>query len=200
LVGSFQAENLAVALGLLVGSGMGWKEIAAAVPQVTSVPGRMEIVKGAQGAPGVVVDYAHKPDALQRALESLRPLVHGKGKLIVVFGCGGNRDATKRPIMGKIAAELADVVFVTDDNPRKEDAGDIRRQVVAGVEAGGKKPRNVGDRRKAIEEAIGNAGPDDVVLVAGKGHEQGQILRDATLPFDDRAVVREVLKTGNRGD
>lgn len=194
LVGSFQAENLAVALGLLLGGGLGWKEIAAVAGQATSVPGRMEIVQTGEGLPSVVVDYAHKPDALQRALESLRPLVKGNGRLVVVFGCGGNRDALKRPIMGRIAAALADVVYVTDDNPRKEDAGDIRRQVMAGVTEGGKKARNVGNRRKAIEEALSSAGPQDVILIAGKGHEQGQILRDETLPFDDRVVVREILQ------
>lgn len=199
LIGAFQAENLAVALGLLVGSGHDWKTIAGAVSRMTAVPGRMEIVghkaQGTrhEGAPSVVVDYAHKPDALQRALESLRPLVKGTGKLYVVFGCGGNRDATKRPIMGKIAAQLADVVYVTDDNPRKENAAEIRKQVLAGVSAGGKEGRDFGDRREAIAAAIATAGPDDVVLIAGKGHESGQIVGDEVHPFDDRVVAREVL-------
>lgn len=198
LVGSFQAENLAVAMGLLVGSGMAWKDVAKVAAQVTAVPGRMEIIgtrheeRGTR-KPGVVVDYAHKPDALQRALEALRPSVKGNGKLRVVFGCGGNRDATKRPIMGRIAAELADVVYVTDDNPRKEKAADIRAEVVAGVKAGGKVPFDIGDRRAAIAAAIGEAGPEDVILVAGKGHEDGQIVGDTVLPFDDRKVVREIL-------
>lgn len=198
LIGSFQAENLAVALGLLVGGGLAWKDIAQAAGRITSVPGRMEIIRnqergtGNQGraAPAVVVDYAHKPDALRRALESLRPVVKPGGKLWVVFGCGGNRDATKRPMMGKIAADLADVVVVTDDNPRKEDASEIRRQVMAGVGAGA---REVGDRAAAIAAAIGEAGADDVVLVAGKGHEAGQIVGAEVLPFDDRDVARRVL-------
>lgn len=199
LVGSFQAENLAVALGLLVGGGLPWKEVAAAAARVTAVPGRMEIIgtghKEQGTRPGVVVDYAHKPDALQRALEALRPSVKGNGKLRVVFGCGGNRDATKRPIMGRIAAELADVVYVTDDNPRKEDAAKIRAEVLAGTrhEDRGTRVVEIGDRRAAIEAAIGEAGPEDVVLVAGKGHEDGQIVGDEVLPFDDRDVVREVL-------
>ncbi|NBX86432.1 MAG: UDP-N-acetylmuramoyl-L-alanyl-D-glutamate--2,6-diaminopimelate ligase [Proteobacteria bacterium] len=203
LVGSFQADNLAVALGLMVGAGMAWGEIATAAAHVTSVAGRMEIVGGGKakgqgalakgGRPTVVVDYAHKPDALRRALEALRPMVVGSGKLRVVFGCGGNRDAGKRPIMGKIAAELADAVYVTDDNPRREEAGGIRDAVVAGVVAGGKKPRNIGDRRKAILAALNDSGPDDVVLVAGKGHEDGQIVGETVLPFDDRVVVRELL-------
>lgn len=188
LVGSFQAENLSVALGLLVVSGMEWKTLAAKVAKVTGVPGRMEMV-----APGVVVDYAHKPDALQRALESLRPLVKGKGRLIVVFGCGGNRDALKRPMMGRIAAELADVVIVTDDNPRKEAADDIRKQVMAGVKEGGKAGKDIGDRKKAIAAALEEMKDGDVVLVAGKGHEQGQIVGTEVLPFDDREVVKELL-------
>lgn len=193
LIGSFQAENLAVALGLLVGGGLKWSEIAKAAPGVTAVPGRMEVVTGKGPQPGVVVDYAHKPDALQRALESLRPVVKKGGKLRVVFGCGGNRDALKRPIMGKIAAELADAVYVTDDNPRKENPASIRAEVVAGVKAGGGIALEIGDRREAIAAALGDAGLDDVVLIAGKGHEAGQIVGDTVLPFDDREVVREIL-------
>jgi len=193
LIGGFQAENLAVALGLLVAGGHDWKSLAAAVAQMTAVPGRMEVVPSRPDQPSVVVDYAHKPDALERALESLRPLVKAGGKLRVVFGCGGNRDALKRPIMGRIAAELADVVYVTDDNPRKENASDVRRQVVAGVAEAGGKAVEIGDRRAAIAAALGDSGPDDVVLIAGKGHESGQIVGDTVLPFDDRVVAREIL-------
>ncbi|MBI1308863.1 MAG: UDP-N-acetylmuramoyl-L-alanyl-D-glutamate--2,6-diaminopimelate ligase [Proteobacteria bacterium] len=198
LVGSFQAENMAMALGLLVAGGLPWGKVRKAAEAVTSVPGRMEMIgtrneeRGTR-QPGVVVDYAHKPDALRKALEALRPLVKGKGKLVVVFGCGGNRDALKRPVMGKISAELADVIYVTDDNPRREEAAPIRAAIVEGVKAGGGTAKNIGDRKKAIAEAIAGAGPDDVVLVAGKGHEQGQIVGDEVLPFDDRVVVREVL-------
>ncbi len=141
----------------------------------------------------MVVYYAHKPDALQRALESLRPVVKNGGKLRVVFGCGGNRDATKRPIMGRIAAQLADEVYVTDDNPRKEDAAAIRAQVMVGVKEAGGLVREFDDRKLAIAAAITDAGVDDVVLIAGKGHESGQIVGDVTLPFDDRVVAREVL-------
>ncbi len=193
LIGTFQAENLAVALGLLVGSGHDWKKVSGAVSRMTAVPGRMEVVKSAPTQPSVVVDYAHKPDALQRALESLRPVVKGNGKLRVVFGCGGNRDATKRPMMGKIAAQLADVVYVTDDNPRKENAAEIRAQVLAGVTAGGAKGLEFDDRKAAIAAAIADGGPEDVVLIAGKGHESGQIVGDEVHPFDDRVVAREVL-------
>jgi UDP-N-acetylmuramyl-tripeptide synthetase len=185
LIGTFQAENLAVALGLLVAGGHDWKKVSAAVSRMTAVPGRMEIVgHKAQGT-------QHK--GLQRALESLRPVVKGNGKLRVVFGCGGNRDATKRPIMGRIAAQLADVVYVTDDNPRKENAAEIRAQVLAGVTAGGAKGIEFDDRKAAIAAAIADGGPEDVVLIAGKGHESGQIVGDEVHPFDDRVVAREVL-------
>lgn len=193
LIGSFQAENLAVALGLLVGGGLKWAEVAKAAAGVGAVPGRMEVVASKSPQPGVVVDYAHKPDALRRALESLRPVVKEGGKLRVVFGCGGNRDALKRPLMGRIAAELADAVYVTDDNPRKEDPAEIRAQVVAGVKAGGGVALEIGDRREAMAAALGDAGPNDVVLVAGKGHEAGQIVGETVLPFDDRVVARELL-------
>lgn len=195
LVGAFQAENLAVSLGLLLASGIPWSTLSKAVNAISSVAGRMEIVRGKAEHPTVVVDYAHKPDALKRALESLRPLADKSGgKLWVVFGCGGNRDATKRPIMGKIAAELADVVVVTDDNPRKEDAATVRAAIMAGVTDAGGTAKNIGDRRTAIHEAIASAGPNDIILVAGKGHEDGQIVGDETLPFDDRVVVGEVME------
>jgi UDP-N-acetylmuramoyl-L-alanyl-D-glutamate--2,6-diaminopimelate ligase len=190
LVGAFQAENLAVSLGLLVAAGLDWKQLAKAVQKVASVPGRMELTT-VKNKPTVVVDYAHKPDALQRALESLRPIT--AGKLWVVFGCGGNRDATKRLLMGEIAARLANEVIVTDDNPRRENAADIRKAVMEGVTRGGGKGKDIGDRREAINYAIGKAGPDDVILVAGKGHEEGQIVGNDVLPFDDRVVVREAL-------
>lgn len=193
LIGSFQAENLAVALGLLVGGGYGWKAVSGAVARMTAVPGRMEVVPSVAPQPSVVVDYAHKPDALQRALQSLRPLVKGNGKLRVVFGCGGNRDALKRPMMGRISAELADVVYVTDDNPRKENAAEIRKQVIEGVKAGGGVALEFDDRARAIAAAIGDAGADDVVLIAGKGHESGQIIGDEVHPFDDRIVARRYL-------
>ncbi|HEX2859366.1 MAG TPA: UDP-N-acetylmuramoyl-L-alanyl-D-glutamate--2,6-diaminopimelate ligase [Alphaproteobacteria bacterium] len=190
LVGGFQAENLAMSLGLLLGAGLEWKQLAKAAAHVTSVPGRMELT-AIKNKPTVVVDYAHKPDALQRALESLRPIT--SGKLWVVFGCGGNRDATKRPMMGAIAAKLADEVIVTDDNPRFENAADIRKAVLAGAGGAQNFIRDIGDRQKAIAYAIENAKPNDVILVAGKGHEDGQIVQGETLPFDDRLVVREIL-------
>lgn len=190
LVGSFQAENVALALGLLVAGGLPWEKLTAAASRLTGVPGRMEVVPGKETQPVVVVDYAHKPDALKKALEALRPQT--RGRLWVVFGCGGNRDAGKRPVMGKIAADLADRVVVTDDNPRFENAGLIRQAVVAGA-GGAKHVQNVADRREAIALAIQNAAVEDVILVAGKGHEDGQIVGEVVLPFDDRSVVREIL-------
>jgi UDP-N-acetylmuramoyl-L-alanyl-D-glutamate--2,6-diaminopimelate ligase len=136
------------------------------------------------GAP-VYVDYAHTPDALEAAIEALRP--HCKGRLILVFGAGGDRDTGKRPEMGAIAALLADYVIVTDDNPRSEDPAAIRAAILAAAPGA----RDIGGRREAIAAAISEAGPDDIVLLAGKGHEQGQIVGDRILPFDDVAVARE---------
>lgn len=196
LVGAFQAENLVVAMGLMLAGGTAWEKLAKAVPTLTAPPGRMELTPATKTSPCVVVDYAHKPDALSRVLMALKPLAETSGgKLIVVFGCGGNRDAGKRPIMGKIAASMADVVIITDDNPRKEDATTIRKQVEDGARAGKTKSfiHNIDDRRKAIAAALDAASPKDIVLVAGKGHEEGQIVGEQTLPFDDRLVVKELL-------
>jgi UDP-N-acetylmuramoyl-L-alanyl-D-glutamate--2,6-diaminopimelate ligase len=136
------------------------------------------------GAP-VYVDYAHTPDGLEAAIEALRP--HAKARLIVVFGAGGDRDVGKRPEMGAVAARLADKVIVTDDNPRNEDPAAIRRAVLAGAPGA----VEIGERRDAIAAAIAEAGADDIVLLAGKGHEQGQIVGDRVLPFDDVMVARE---------
>ena len=136
------------------------------------------------GAP-VYVDYAHTPDALVAACEAVRP--HAKGRIILVFGAGGDRDTGKRPEMGKAAVTNADYVIVSDDNPRSEDPAAIRAAILAAAPGA----REIGDRRSAIAAAITEAGPDDIVLVAGKGHEQGQIVGDRVLPFDDVAVARE---------
>lgn len=193
LVGGFQAENLAVSLGLLLAGGVPWEKLVRAVEEVSSVPGRMEMIAGA-GKPTVLVDYAHKPDALARALAAAKPLAaKSGGKLWVVFGCGGDRDATKRPLMGKIAAEIADEIVVTDDNPRTEAAAPIRAQIVAGVVAGGGVARDIGDRRAAIAAALDGAAANDLIVVAGKGHESGQEVNRVVTPFDDRVVVRELL-------
>jgi UDP-N-acetylmuramoyl-L-alanyl-D-glutamate--2,6-diaminopimelate ligase len=135
----------------------------------------------------IIVDYAHTPDALQTALTALRPFT--SGQLIVIFGCGGDRDPGKRPQMGAIAEQLADTVIVTDDNPRSEDPATIRRAVLAAAP----KAREIGDRAEAIRAAIKMLRPGDLLLVAGKGHERGQIIGDKVLPFDDVAIVRAIL-------
>ena len=139
----------------------------------------------------VVVDYAHKPDALEAVLATLRPLTDGK--VVVVFWAGGDRDTTKRPVMGEIAARLADVVIVTDDNPRTEDAASIRAAVLSGAAGATAEVLEIGDRRLAVREAVRRARPGDVVLIAGKGHETGQEVDGVVHPFDDRVVAAEEI-------
>jgi UDP-N-acetylmuramoyl-L-alanyl-D-glutamate--2,6-diaminopimelate ligase len=168
--------------------------VAAGIAAGGGVPGRLERIDAGQDFL-VVVDYAHKPDAVEAAIRTLRPLTDGR--VIVVIGAGGDRDPGKRPLMGEIAARLADVVVVTDDNPRTEDPAAIRAAVLAGAaqvpEAERADVREVGDRRAAIRTAVGLAGTGDVVVVAGKGHETGQEVAGTVHPFDDRAVLREEL-------
>jgi UDP-N-acetylmuramoyl-L-alanyl-D-glutamate--2,6-diaminopimelate ligase len=154
------------------------------------VPGRFERIDAGQPFT-VVVDYAHKPDAVQAALESLRPLTDGR--LVMVLGAGGDRDPGKRPIMGELAARLADVLVVTDDNPRTEDPAAIRAAILEGARTGTAQVVEEGDRRAAIATALGVAQPGDIVIVAGKGHETGQEVDGVVHPFDDRDVVRELL-------
>lgn len=186
-LGQFQALNVLCAAGLAVGAGEAPDDVLGVLDQLVGVPGRMqEVARTASGAP-IYVDYAHKPEALENALSSLRP--HCRGSLWVVFGCGGDRDRGKRPMMGEIAARLADKVIVTDDNPRSERPEDIRAEIMAGC------PRadEIGDRREAIAAAVAGLGADDVLLIAGKGHEQGQIVGGRVLPFDDAVVARKVV-------
>lgn len=186
-LGQFQALNVLCAAGLAVGAGEDTGDVLGVLDQLAGVPGRMqEVARTANGAP-VYVDYAHKPEALENALGSLRGQC--RGRLWVVFGCGGDRDRGKRPMMGAIAARLADQVIVTDDNPRSERPQDIRAEVMAGC-AGADE---IGDRREAIATAIAGLGPDDVLLIAGKGHEQGQVIGSRVLPFDDAVVARKVV-------
>ena len=188
LVGTFQAQNVAAAMGLALATGATMEGLEKALPNLANVPGRMEVIpKQNEGQPTVLVDYAHTPDALENALQSVRPLT--KGKLWVLVGCGGNRDVGKRPKMGKIASDLADVVVITDDNPRHEEAAKIRQQMLKATTDG----QEIGDREEAIRHALTQAGADDVVLIAGKGHESGQIIGEKTLPFDDRDVARKIL-------
>ena len=164
--------------------------VAAGIAAGGGVPGRLERVDAGQDFV-VVVDYAHKPDAVEAAIRTLRPLTDGR--VIVVLGAGGDRDPGKRPIMAEIAARLADVLVVTDDNPRTEDPAAIRAAMLAGIADPAAEVVEIGDRRAAIREAVRRARPGDIVLVAGKGHETGQEIDGVVHPFDDREVVREAL-------
>jgi UDP-N-acetylmuramoyl-L-alanyl-D-glutamate--2,6-diaminopimelate ligase len=186
LVGAYQVENALVASALAIATGEDPARVLAALSTLKGVKGRLEIIGERNGGLGVV-DYAHKPEALAAALDACRPFA--TGRLICVFGCGGDRDRGKRPIMGRIAAEKSDVVIVTDDNPRTETAAAIRAEVLAGATGA----TEIGDRAEAIRTAVAMMGPGDVVLVAGKGHETGQIVGDAVLPFSDHDVLAEAL-------
>jgi UDP-N-acetylmuramoyl-L-alanyl-D-glutamate--2,6-diaminopimelate ligase len=186
LVGAYQVENALVAAALAIASGEAPARVLAALATLNGVKGRLEIIGERNGGLGVV-DYAHKPEALAAALDACRPFA--TGRLICVFGCGGDRDRGKRPIMGRIAAEKSDVVIVTDDNPRTETASAIRAEVLAGATGA----TEIGDRADAIRAAVAMMGPGDVVLVAGKGHETGQIVGDTVLPFSDHDVLAEAL-------
>ncbi|MEG3088217.1 UDP-N-acetylmuramoyl-L-alanyl-D-glutamate--2,6-diaminopimelate ligase [Sphingomonas sp. PB4P5] len=186
LIGAYQAANALVSAGLVIATGGEVAATLAACGRLQPVRGRLErAVISAKGAP-IYVDYAHTPDALEAAISALTP--HAKGRLIVVFGAGGDRDQGKRAAMGAIASAMADVVIVTDDNPRSEDPAAIRAMVLEGAPGA----TEIGSRREAIGAAIAMAGPEDIVLVAGKGHEQGQIVGDLVLPFDDVTVAREM--------
>jgi UDP-N-acetylmuramoyl-L-alanyl-D-glutamate--2,6-diaminopimelate ligase len=185
LIGAYQLNNVLTAAGLVLATGGDWATTLSAMARVAPVRGRLErAVISRSGAP-VYVDYAHTPDAIEAAIAALRP--HVEGRLITVLGAGGDRDEGKRPEMGAVAARLSDVVIVTDDNPRGEDPGAIRKAVLKGAPGA----IEVGDRRSAIGEAVAMAKAGDIVLVAGKGHEQGQIIGDQVLPFDDVTVARE---------
>jgi UDP-N-acetylmuramoyl-L-alanyl-D-glutamate--2,6-diaminopimelate ligase len=190
LLGEFNVDNVLAVLAVLLGSGIGLPSAVAALRALTAPSGRLEVITRA-GAPLVVVDYAHTPDALEKALQVLRR--HCPGRLVAVFGCGGDRDRGKRPQMGAVAARLADAVVLTDDNPRTEPGDAIVAEILAGC-AGSATPVTVQrDRRAAICSAIGSARPGDVVLVAGKGHESVQIFGSEHRPFSDQAEVRAAL-------
>ena len=196
LIGAYQAANALVAAGLVIAVGGDPAATFDALARLQPVRGRLERAAISRAGAPIYVDYAHTPDALEAAIAALRP--HVKGKLITVFGAGGDRDVGKRPEMGAVAARASDEVIVTDDNPRGEDPAAIRRAILdgcAGVGSGTKNTTEIGDRRAAIAEAIRRAGRDDIVLIAGKGHEQGQIVGAGEamriLPFDDVTVARE---------
>src|SRR3954453_7627862 len=186
LVGEFQIENALVAAGLAIGTGSEADAVFENLEKLEGAKGRLERVGERNGAP-IFVDYAHKPDALAKALQALRP--YAKRKLVVVFGAGGDRDAGKRPLMGAIAAENADSVIVTDDNPRSENPEAIRAAILTTA----KGAKDIGDRTEAIRAAIAGLQPGDALLIAGKGHETGQIVGDRVLPFSDHDAVAAAL-------
>jgi UDP-N-acetylmuramoyl-L-alanyl-D-glutamate--2,6-diaminopimelate ligase len=188
LLGGFQAMNALAALGLAISTGVTLAAGIAALPRLTAVPGRMQFVAEGEAGGGIVVDYAHTPDALATVLAAIRR--HTPGRLVVVVGAGGDRDPGKRPLMGSIAAQTADRVYVTDDNPRSEDPATIRRAILAAAPGA----VEIGDRRRAIATAIAELGPGDLLVIAGKGHETGQIVGDQILPFDDAEIAREVVQ------
>ena len=187
LAGDFQISNALVAAGLCIATGSDADAVFDALQKLEGAPGRLERVGDSRGA-SVFVDYAHKPDALEKALAALRPFV--PGRLVLVFGCGGDRDAGKRPIMGEIAARSADVAIVTDDNPRSEKPEAIRKQILAAAPLA----LEIGDRAAAIRAGVSMLLGGDALLIAGKGHETGQIVGDKTLPFSDADEARAALK------
>jgi UDP-N-acetylmuramoyl-L-alanyl-D-glutamate--2,6-diaminopimelate ligase len=188
LAGLFQASNALVAAGLAIATGEKADDVIGALSQLHGARGRLERVGAKANGAEVYVDYAHTPDGLETVLKALRPHTHGK--LVCVFGCGGDRDKGKRPQMGAIAQKLADRAIVTDDNPRSEDPATIRAEVLAGM---AKNAVQIGDRKEAIFEAVASLKAGDVLVVAGKGHEQGQIVGSQVLPFDDVSVVKAAL-------
>lgn len=188
LAGAFQVENALVAAGLCVAAGDAVEQVIAALEDIKGAAGRLQRVGTTASGGEAYVDYAHTPDGLKTVLEALRP--HARGKLVVVFGAGGDRDRSKRALMGEIAGRLADVAVVTDDNPRSEEPGSIRAEVRRGCPDA----REIGDRREAIRWAVGQLQTGDVLIVAGKGHEQGQIVGETVYPFDDATEVAEAIK------
>ena len=187
LVGEFQVENALVAAGIAIATGSDPASVFPALEHLKGAKGRLELVGLSRGAP-VFIDYAHKPDALAKALDALRPAA--TGRLVVVFGAGGDRDRGKRPLMGAVAVAKADRVIVTDDNPRSEDAAAIRAAIMATARGA----IEIGDRREAIRAAIADLRAGDVLLIAGKGHETGQIIGDRVVPFSDHEAVAAALK------
>jgi UDP-N-acetylmuramoyl-L-alanyl-D-glutamate--2,6-diaminopimelate ligase len=187
LAGAFQASNALVAAGLAIGAGIDAEIALDAIGGLTGAPGRIELVGRKANGAMIFVDYAHKPDALESVLSALRPMTGGR--LVLVIGAGGDRDPGKRPLMGEVASRLADIVIVTDDNPRSEDPAAIRKAIMAAAPGAAE----IGDRATAIREAVAMLGSADVLCVAGKGHETGQIVGSRKLAFSDHAVVKIVL-------
>jgi UDP-N-acetylmuramoyl-L-alanyl-D-glutamate--2,6-diaminopimelate ligase len=190
LLGDYNVDNALIAMTIMSVLGAGDAAVAAAMGEVASIPGRFDVVRGTDVT--VIVDYAHTPEGLRRLLEDVRAMLP-EGRVITVFGCGGDRDRAKRPEMGLVASEFSDVTIVTSDNPRSEDPEAIIDAVVSGVRSGANVRRDV-DRRSAISHALDEAVAGDVVVVAGKGHETTQTIGDIVVPFDDRVVALELLK------
>ncbi len=185
LIGGFQADNVLLAAGLVIAAGADPQDVFDTLPHLSTVRGRMELAATRDNGAAVFVDYAHTPDAVATALKAMRP--HVMGRIVAIVGAGGDRDVSKRPLMGEAASEHADVVIITDDNPRSEDPATIRAAVMAGALNGTGTPSvtEVGDRAEAILRGVDALGPGDALLIAGKGHESGQTIGDVTLPFDD---------------
>ncbi|NEI71249.1 UDP-N-acetylmuramoyl-L-alanyl-D-glutamate--2,6-diaminopimelate ligase [Rhizobium lusitanum] len=188
LAGDFQIANALVAAGLAISTGVAAPVAMAALEKLVGASGRLELVGHTHDGALAYVDYAHKPDALENVLNSVRPFT--TGRVVVVFGCGGDRDRGKRPIMGEIACRLADVVIVTDDNPRSEDPAAIRSEIMAAAACA----TEIGDRAEAIRNAVGLLKSGDTLIVAGKGHEEGQTIGGVTLPFSDHVELRKALE------
>ena len=193
LAGAFQTSNALVAAGLVIGLGGDAAKVFEALEHLKGAPGRLEKVAFSKDGAPIYVDYAHTPDSLDQVLQALRP--HTAGRLHVLFGCGGDRDRGKRPLMGAIAVRLADDVIVTDDNPRTEEAATIRAEILAAAPGA----REIGDRHEAIHAAVGSLGTGDVLILAGKGHESGQYINGVTYPFSDREeAVKAAVALGGR--
>jgi UDP-N-acetylmuramoyl-L-alanyl-D-glutamate--2,6-diaminopimelate ligase len=194
LIGGFQAENVLLAAGLVIGAGADAERVFEVLPDMRTVRGRMQLAATRDNGAAVFVDYAHTPDAVATALRALRP--HVMGRLIAIVGAGGDRDRAKRPLMGQAAAAHADRVIVTDDNPRSENPASIRAAVMEGCP----KATEVGDRAEAILRGVDALGPGDALLICGKGHETGQVVGDDVLPFDDveEASIAVTLLDGGR--
>ena len=190
LAGAFQASNVLVAAGLCIAAGETVEAVLAALEHLKGAPGRLQRIGAGPLGGEAYVDYAHTPDGLETVLKALRP--HTAGRLIVVFGAGGDRDRAKRPLMGEAAARLSDIAIVTDDNPRSEDPATIRAAILAAAPGA----LEVGDRRAAIRAGASQLREGDILVVAGKGHEQGQMVAGVNHPFDDVAETRTALQIG----
>jgi len=194
ITGLFNVYNVLSAFGAALAEAIDPKTIKAALEKFQSVPGRFELVNAGQDF-SIIVDYAHTPDGLENILKTAKQIA--KRRIIVIFGCGGDRDRTKRPIMGKLAAEYGDVVIATSDNPRSEDPDAILTEIEVGIQEGlteGKLYEKIRDRREAIAKALQLAEKEDIVIIAGKGHEDYQILKDRTISFDDKEIAKEIIR------